>query len=52
MAHILGMVAGALLGAFVAMGRKGNRLDILHYAGVGALFGLILSLALRVVLLS
>lgn len=41
MANILGLVIGAVLGAFIAWRRKGNRLDMLHYAGVLGLIGLI-----------
>jgi ABC-type antimicrobial peptide transport system permease subunit len=35
-------VIGAALGAFIAWRRKGNRLDMLHYAGVLGLIGLII----------
>lgn len=42
MANILGLLIGAALGAFIAWRRKGNRLDMLHYAGVMGLIGLIL----------
>ena len=51
MAYLLGIVAGGCFGALVAMRRRGNRLDIAQYAGVGAMLGLIVSLVLRVVLL-
>lgn len=42
MANLLGLVIGAALGAFIAWRRKGNRLDMLHYAGVLGLIGLII----------
>ena len=42
MANLLGLVIGAGLGALIAWRRKGNRLDMLHYAGVLGLIGLIL----------
>ncbi|WP_199559105.1 hypothetical protein [Nioella nitratireducens] len=41
MANILGTLIGAALGALIAMRRGGNRLDILHYAGVLGLIGLV-----------
>ena len=42
MANLLGLVIGAALGALIAWRRKGNRLDMLHYAGVLGLIGLII----------
>ena len=42
MANLLGLVIGAALGAFIAWRRKGNRMDILHFAGVFGLIGLII----------
>lgn len=41
MANLLGLVIGAALGVFLAWRRKGNRLDMLHYAAVLGLIGLI-----------
>jgi len=37
-----GLVVGAILGALLARGRGGNRLDMLQYAAV---FGILLGLA-------
>ena len=42
MANLLGLVIGAALGAVIAWRRKGNRMDILHFAGVLGLIGLII----------
>ncbi len=41
MANILGLIIGAALGALIAKRRGGNRMDILHYAGVLGLIGLV-----------
>ncbi|MFO7920585.1 MAG: hypothetical protein R6U99_07180 [Nioella sp.] len=41
MANLLGLLIGAALGGLIAWRRKGNRLDMLHYAGVLGLIGLI-----------
>ncbi len=42
MANLLGLFIGAGLGALVARNRGGNRMDLLHYAGVFGLIGLII----------
>jgi hypothetical protein len=49
--NLLGLVIGAALGAFLAWRRKGNRMDILHYAGVLGLIGLIVGTFVGVFLL-
>ncbi|MFV1877173.1 hypothetical protein [Nioella sp.] len=51
MINLLGLVIGAALGAFLAWRRKGNRMDILHYAGVLGLIGLIIGTFVGVFLL-
>lgn len=47
---LAGMILGALLGYRAAVRRGGNRLDIGQYAGVGAIGGAILGMALTLVL--
>jgi len=42
MANILGLLIGAGLGGLIAHRRGGNRMDLLHYAGVFGLIGLII----------
>lgn len=51
MANLLGLLIGAALGAFIAWRRKGNRLDMLHYAGVLGLIGLMIGTFIGVYLL-
>jgi len=51
LANLLGLVIGAALGAVIAWRRKGNRMDILHYAGVLGLIGLIIGTFVGVFLL-
>jgi len=49
MIGIIGFVFGALLGAIVAYRRKGNWLDMLHYAAVIGMFLGVLALFVAVV---
>lgn len=42
MANLLGFLIGAMLGALIAWRRNGDRMDILHYAGVLGLIGLMI----------
>ena len=51
MANLFGLAIGAARGALIAGRRKGNRLDILHYAGVFGLIGLIAGTFVGMVLL-
>lgn len=39
---LIGLAGGILLGLFTARRRRGNRLDLLHYALVFGLIGLVL----------
>lgn len=45
-----GLVLGALLGAFEARRKKGNRLDMAQWGGVGAVVGGLIGLFLLVFL--
>lgn len=51
MANLLGLFIGAGLGALIARNRGGSRMDLLHYAGVFGLIGLIISSFVAVFLL-
>ena len=51
MANLLGLFIGAGLGALLARNRGGNRMDMLHYAGVCGLIGLIIGTFIGVFLL-
>lgn len=47
---IAGLVIGAILGALRARARKGNRLDILHYAAVHAIAFALLGLVATLII--
>lgn len=51
MVNILGLVLGAAFGAFLARRRDGNRMDMLHYAGVFGIIGLIIGTFIGVFLI-
>ena len=51
MVNILGLLIGAGLGALIARRRGGNRKDLLHYAGVFGLIGLIIGTFIGVFML-
>lgn len=51
MVNLLGLLIGAALGALIAWRRNGNRLDMLHYAGVLGLIGLIIGTFIGVYIL-
>jgi hypothetical protein len=51
MVNILGLLIGAGLGAVIARRRGGNRMDLLHYAGVFGLIGLIIGTFIGVFML-
>ncbi len=42
MVNVIGLLVGASLGALIARKRGGNRLDLLHFAGVFGIIGLII----------
>ncbi len=44
----IGGVIGAGLGALIARMRKGDRMDMLHYAGVFGIIGFVVSTAVLV----
>ncbi len=52
MEAIIGLVIGAALGALWARRRGGNRLDLLHYAGVLGMIGLVLGGFVGIVVLA
>jgi hypothetical protein len=51
MVNLLGLLIGAGLGALIARRRGGNRMDLLHYAGVFGLIGLVIGTFIGVFML-
>jgi hypothetical protein len=51
MVNLLGLLIGAGLGALIARRRGGNRMDLLHYAGVFGLIGLVIGTFIGVFIL-
>lgn len=46
---LAGLLAGAATGAIVAWRRRGNGADMAHYAGVFALIGLLIGIAITLI---
>jgi len=47
---LAGLIIGAIVGATLAIRKKGNRLDIAQYAGVVGIMGALVGLLLTVVI--